>query len=99
MPADQIVGPDRGVEIALRRPGNPALAVGVDGQRQQLLAVIRPPPADRAVAMRRYDQASITGNVYSPCNRRDRFLPKLFGLAIDAPQVPVRAQDKGGSVR
>ena len=53
--ADQLISPDRGIEIALRGPHDPALAIRMDEQSQQLQAIRRPPPADCSVAVGRDD--------------------------------------------
>ena len=66
LPADQIVGPGRGVIVALRRPGDPALAVRVHEQRQKLGAVADPVPADGAVAIGGDDQPAVRRDVDPP---------------------------------
>lgn len=90
VPADQVVAAERGVVVALRRPGDPALPIRVHEQRQHLLPVGDPVPADRAVRVGCDDQPRVRGDVDVPRRARHRpSRPRFAAVLIEQAQQEV----------
>ena len=81
----------RGIE-AVGGPGHPVGPVGQRQEGQQLLAVARLVPADRAVAVARHHQPAVAGDVDRPDCTRYRALPQQLAVGGVGPQRPVGAE-------
>src|SRR5688572_2330839 len=99
MPAEQVLRARGGIVVPLRRPENPALPVGMGKQGEQLLAILEPIPANRAVAERGHDDRAIGWNVHTPGEVRDRFLPLLGSRAVKEPKRKMRSKQKRRIIR
>jgi len=89
MPADQILAAGRGVVIPSRRPQYPTLTIPVHEQRQQLLAIFIPIPADRPVPQGRHSKPAVPAYVYRPRDIRNRHRPNYLPIAVEAAQPPI----------
>jgi hypothetical protein len=83
LPADILVAGDRGGVITLRRPQHPFAGLGIHEQRQDFLAVGKPVPADRAVAVGHDDELAVARNVHAPGYVRPTFAQELFAVCGD----------------
>ena len=92
LPADILVAGDRGGVIALRRPQHPFAGLGIHEQRQNFLAVGKPVPADRAVAIGRDDEPAVARNVHAPGDAGPAFAPELLAVLVVGNDPPFRTE-------
>jgi len=76
----------------LRRPQHPFASLGIHEQRQDFLAVRKPEPADRAVAIGGGDVLAAARNVHAPGDAGPAFAPELVAVLVVGPDVPFRAE-------
>ena len=97
VPADQAVAADRGHVIGGRRPSDPALAVGVREEGEQLLAFIlgiHGVPTDGSVAERGHREAVVGRHRDAAHIAVDVFRPDDVAFGVIANELPGRAEQE-----
>ena len=97
-PAQHAVRARGGGIEAVGGPGHPVGPVGQRQEGQQLLAVARLVPADRAVAVARHHQPAVAGDVDRPDHTRHRALPQQLAVGGVGPQRPLGAEHEALAV-
>jgi hypothetical protein len=98
LPLDQVFAAGGGDVVAERGPGDPAFAIAVREEGEQLGAVRHPVPADCAVAVGSDGEAAVTSDADPPGSTGCGNFPQQLSCGVESTEMPFRTKHETTAV-